>query len=137
MAELSQRERITQYAQDTFGTEAEYLWGDIPDGAVFRHPASRKWYALIMGVSRSRLGLPGEKITDVLTVKCGPILSGSLLTEPGFLPAYHMNKTNWISVLLDETVPDEKIFPLLDLSYDSVAPKRRKKSSLTTEGGSV
>ena len=48
-----------------------------------------------------------------------------------------MNKTNWISVLLDETVPDEKIFPLLDLSYDSVAPKRRKKSSLTTEGGSV
>lgn len=38
MAELSQRERITQYAQDTFGTEAEYLWGDIPDGAVFRHP---------------------------------------------------------------------------------------------------
>ena len=92
-----------------------------------------------------QLGLP---LVAILTVcaECFPllsrffpltILSGSLLTEPGFLPAYHMNKTNWISVLLDETVPDEKIFPLLDLSYDSVAPKRRKKSSLTTEGGSV
>jgi hypothetical protein len=26
MAEQSQRERITQYARDVFGTEAEYLW---------------------------------------------------------------------------------------------------------------
>lgn len=133
MSDFSQRERITQYAQDTFGSDAEYLWGDIPDGAVFRHPASRKWYAIIMGVSRNRLGLPGDEITDVLNVKCGPILSGSLLAEPGFQPAYHMNKTNWISILLDETVPDEKIFPLLELSYDSVAPKRRKKQSQPTE----
>ena len=58
MAHSSQRERITQYIQDTYGTEAEYLWADSPDSAVFRHPASRKWYAIIMGVLPERLGGP-------------------------------------------------------------------------------
>ena len=129
MAEQSQRERITQYAQDIFGTEAEYLWADTPDAAVFRHPASWKWYAIIMAVSRSRLGLLGEETVDVLNIKCGPILSGSLRMQPGFLPAYHMNKQNWISIVLDGSVPDDKIFPLLELSYDSVVPKRRNKRS--------
>ena len=133
MAEHSQRERIMRYAQDVFGTEAEYLWADTPDAAVFRHPASRKWYAIIMAVSRSRLGFSGEETVDVLNIKCGPILSGSLRMQPGFFPAYHMNKQNWISIILDGSVPDDKIFPLLGLSYDSVAPKRRNKRTQKEE----
>ena len=127
MAEHSQRKRIMRYAQDVFGTEAEYLWADTPDAAVFRHPASRKWYAIIMAVSRSRLGLSGEETVDVMNVKCGTIMIGSLLSTKGFLPAYHMNKDHWISILLDGTVSDEQIRPLLELSYDSVAPRHRNK----------
>ena len=53
----------------------------------------------------------------------GPLMVGSLLSEKGFLPAYHMNKNTWISVLLDDSVSDEKISALLEFSYDSVAPK--------------
>ena len=54
MAEQSQRERIIAvYAQDVFGTEAEYLWADTPDAAVFPPPASRRWYAIILAVSRA------------------------------------------------------------------------------------
>ena len=53
--------------------------------------------------------------------------------QPGFLPAYHMNKQNWISIILDGSVPDDKIFPLLGLSYDSVAPKRRNKRTQKEE----
>ena len=127
MAHSSQRERITQYIQDTYGTEAEYLWADSPDSAVFRHPASKKWYAIIMGVLPERLGLSGEQALDVMNVKCSTIMIGSLLSTKGFLPAYHMNKNHWISIVLDNSVPDDQITPLLELSYDSVAPKRRKK----------
>lgn len=122
-----QRERITQYMQDTYGTEAEYLWADSPDSAVFRHPASRKWYAIIMSVLPNRLGLPGERALDVMNVKCSTIMIGSLLSTKGFLPAYHMNKSHWISIVLNNSVSDGQITPLLELSYDSVAPKRRKK----------
>ena len=126
MADRPQRERIIQYAKDRFGTEPEYLWADAPGYAVFRHSASKKWYGLIMDVSSDKLGLPGDDPVDVLDIKCSTIMIGSLLSEKGFLPAYHMNKNYWITILLDDSVPDEQIFPLLELSYDSVAPKRRK-----------
>ena len=122
----SQRERITQYILDTYGTEAEYLWSDSPGNAVFRHPASKKWYAAMMRVLPEKLGFTGEDALDVMDLKCNTIMIGSLLSTKGFLPAYHMNKNHWISILLDGSVPDEEIFPLLELSYDSVAPKRKQ-----------
>lgn len=133
MAYSLQRERITQYMQDTYGTEAEYLWADSPDSAVFRHPASRKWYAIIMCVLPERLGLQGEQALDVMNVKCSTIMIGSLLSTKGFLPAYHMNKNHWISIVLNGSVSDDQITPLLELSYDSVAPKRRKRHLQPTE----
>ena len=128
-----QRERLTQYMQNTYGTQAEYLWADTPDCAVFRHPSSKKWYAIIMTVRSDRLGLPEEKLVDIMNVKCGAIMTGSLLSQKGFLPAYHMNKNYWISILLNESVPDDQIAPLLELSYDSVAPKRKRRKELAND----
>ena len=133
MKQCSQRERIIQYMQDAYGTEAEYLWTDSLDSAVFRHPASRKWYAIIMRVLPERLGLSGEQTLDVMNVKCSTIMIGSLLSTKGFFPAYHMNKNHWISIVLDGSVSDDQIIPLLELSYDSVAPKRRKKQTQPAE----
>lgn len=133
MSQGSQRERITQYIRETYGTEAEYLWADSPGNAVFRHPASKKWYAAMMCVLPEKLGLTGEEALDVMDVKCSTIMIGSLLSTKGFLPAYHMNKNHWISIVLDDSVTDNQIIPLLELSYDCVAPKRRKKSSQPVE----
>ena len=79
-----------------------------------------------MDIPRNRLGFEGGGAVDIMDVKCGALMVGSLLAQDGFLPAYHMSKSSWISVLLDETVPDEQIYPLLELSYDSVAPKQKK-----------
>ena len=70
-----------------------------------------------MELEEKKLGLDGNRIVDVLNVKCDPILIGSLRTQPGFFPAYHMNKDKWISVILDETVPADVIKNLIDLSY--------------------
>ena len=126
MAQLSQRERIMRYAQDRYSTEPEYLWAKYPNYAVFRQPASRKWFAAVMDIPRNRLELQGDDLVDVMDVKCGPLMVGSLLAQDGFFPAYHMSKSSWISVILDDTLSDEDIDPLLELSYDSVAPKRKK-----------
>ena len=129
MAEHSQRERLTQHMLDTYGTEAEYLWADSPGNAIFRHSVSKKWYAALMRVLPEKLGLAGEEALNVMDIRCSTIMIGSLLSTKGFLPAYHMNKNHWISIILDESVPDDQIIPLLELSYDSVAPKRRKKQT--------
>ena len=126
METSSQRTRVIQHIRDRFDVEPEYLWIKYPNTAAFRHPIGKKWFALITEVARNKLGLAGDEIAHVINVKCDPIMVGSLLSEAGFFPAYHMNKTSWVSILLDGPVPDGRIARLLELSYDSVAPKRKK-----------
>ena len=59
MQKCSQRERIMEHIQSTYGTGPEYLWADSPDTAVFRHPASRKWFAILMDVAPEPAGPSG------------------------------------------------------------------------------
>lgn len=70
-----------------------------------------------MDVTEDKLGLSGDRLVDALLLKCDPILVGSLRGERGFLPAYHMNKEHWVTVLLDGSVEDGRIYGLIDLSY--------------------
>ena len=70
-----------------------------------------------MELPECKLGLPGERIVDVLNVKCDPILIGSLRQQKGFFPAYHMNKDSWISILLDNSVSADEIKNLIEMSY--------------------
>lgn len=72
MAQISQRERIAQYIQDRYGVGPEYLWARYPNYAVFRQPASRKWFAAVMDVPRKSLDLTGDGTADVMDLKCGP-----------------------------------------------------------------
>lgn len=130
MEELSQRQRIIQHIQEFCGCQPEYLWESTPENAVFRHPGSQKWFALLLRVARQRLGLPDHGQADLLNIKCGPLLAGSLQLEPGFLPAYHMNKAAWVSILLDGPVTDQQAYTLIELSYASVAPRRKPPKSI-------
>ena len=54
---------------------------------------------------------------DILNLKCEPLLIGSLRMQLGFYPVNHMNKKNWISVLLDGPEPDDELKDLIALSY--------------------
>ena len=129
----TQRESVLQHIQEVYGVPPEVLWPETPDNEIFRHPGSRKWFAVLMAVERRCLGLAGEGAVDVLNVKCDPRMVGSLLAQEGFHPAYHMNKDHWVSILLDDTVPDETLFPLVELSWDSVAPRRKIRKTERNE----
>ena len=121
------RNELEAFIMETYNAEADYPWRKSPNHAVFRHCSNRKWFALIMDVPKNKLGLQGEGLLDVVNLKCDPILIGSLRGEPGFLPAYHMSKDNWITVALDGSASDDKIKMLLDMSYQATAPKVPKK----------
>lgn len=116
---------FAEYITETYNSDPEYPWVDHPEYAVFRHASNRKWFALIMDIPGSKLGLDAETVS-IANLKNDPIMSGSLRNEPGIFPAYHMNKESWISVLLDGTVPDEKLKMLLDISFELTMPKTRK-----------
>lgn len=45
----------------------------------------------------------------------------------GFLPGYHMNKQQWITILLDGSVSEAKALDFLDMSYDMIDGNRGKE----------
>ena len=55
--------------------------------------------------------------TDIVNIKCDPVLMGTLRGKPGFRPAYHMNKDKWITILLDGSAGREEITALVDMSF--------------------
>lgn len=121
------REEIYAYAEDQFGALPEYLWAKYPAYSVLRCTATKKWFAALLDVPADKLGLPGEAVMEILDIKCNPLMLGSLLEMPGILPGYHMNKNSWVTVLLDGSVPRDQVFALLDMSYDLVKPKTKRK----------
>ena len=124
----SVREKIYGYVKKKYGSKPEYLWRRFPDYAVFRHEDNRKWYGLIMDVPLKNLGLPGEGRTDILNVKVDDLLFAEMLVQrKGYLRGYHLNRGNWISILLDGTVPMKEIREMIDLSYQVTASSRKKQ----------
>ena len=117
------REEIFEYVKNQYGTVPEYLWETSPKSAVLRHK-NGKWYAVLMQVEKSRLGLEEESMVDVINVKCEPDMVGLLTQTYGFLSGYYMNKKYWITMLLDGRVSEAKILDFLDLSYDLIDQKK-------------
>lgn len=73
-----------------------------------------------MNVSNKSLHIENEGFSEVMNLKCHHALIGELLLRKGVLPAYHMNKEHWISVLLTEEceLSREEVISLIDLSYE-------------------
>lgn len=123
------REELFKYVNERYRVKPEYLWPKFPNDAILRQHENNKWFAVVMNISAGKLGLSENKKLDIINVKCEPELIGSLRKMKGYLPAYHMNKDNWITILLDGSVDREDVFKLLDLSYELTAKKRSKKKN--------
>ncbi len=121
------RSSILTFAAETYQTVPDYPWERTPDCAVLRCK-NGKWYALIMPIPRSKLGLPEDTVCDVMNLKCDPLMLGSVLMQKGFFPAYHMNKNHWLTVLLDGSVPASRVIPALQMSYALVCGKQFRKA---------
>lgn len=115
-----------KFVQETYSAVPDYPWQKYPEYAVFRH-ANKKWFAVVLNVPDCKLGLKGDGNTDVLNVKCERALVDNFLSQNGILPAYHMNKDNWISILLNGTVDRVKAFALIDASYNLTLTKNKKR----------
>ena len=112
---------------DSSKMSQDYPWENDNSSAVFRHSDNKKWFAIVLKVSAEKLGINNGKIIDVVNVKCDNILIGSLIKESGFFPAYHMNKSCWITAALDGTADGEKIKWIVDMSFEATKNKVKNK----------
>ena len=126
---MALRQDVIEWIRQKHHAEIEYLWLRFPGYGVFRHGDNQKWFAILMNVPRSRLGLRGEEPADILNVKLGDLLLRDLLLQrEGFLPGYHISRGDWISILLDGTVSFEEICGLIDRSWQVTASAAERKA---------
>lgn len=119
MYENQQTDRVINHIKAEYGVEAEFLWPEkYPSYCVFRHGDNRKWFALVATISSKSLGLEDERGIDVINLKFDKNQTYDFAeTSDHIFPAYHMNKNNWITVVLDGGLSDEMIFELIRKSY--------------------
>ena len=120
------RQELTDYIFDAFSVEPDYPFPRDDVTCVFRHTDNRKWFGIIMKIPYRTLGMNRDGETDIVNIKCDPMLMGSLRGKPGFRPAYHMNKDKWITILLDGSAGREEITALVDMSFRMTETKLRK-----------
>jgi len=65
--------------------------------------------------------LSPESTPPALSLKCDPVIALELREEFGAVrPGYHLNKSHWNTVLLDDSVPDDEIKKMIIHSYEQV-----------------
>ena len=113
---------------NTYGTSPDYPFAEDFETAVLRHEDNRKWYAIVMRVSRRKFGFDSDEVIDVVNLKLPTEMFGSFGAVDGVYPAYHMNKLHWISVLLSDA-PDDVVQFLTNVSFEATRakPKRAKR----------
>lgn len=123
------RQQFLEYCLDTYVTSPDYPFEDDFESAVLRHGDNRKWYALMMRVSRRKFGFDSDEVIDVVNLKLPTEMFGSFGAADGVYPAYHMNKLHWISVLLP-AAPDDVVQFLVNVSFEATKDKRKRKKAI-------
>ena len=114
-----QARRITKYIINKYGDKPEFLWEKFKDYGIFRNKNNNKWYAIIMKIAKSKISNESGEI-EILDIKVSEDTLKALLKEKGFYEGYHMNKKNWLTIILDDTITDSQIFNLIDDSYNLI-----------------
>ncbi len=104
-------EHITPYSAMPFKKSAATVYNVKENG---------KWYALMMEIPFSKLGITSDETVLILNVKISPEEKEFLLQKQGVFEAYHMNKKHWISIALNVCKDEAFIKKCIKNSYECI-----------------
>ena len=119
------KQELFNLCMDSYATSPDYPFEDDFETAALRHADNRKWFAIVMQVSRRKFGLDSDEIIDVVNLKLPTEMFGSFGAADGVYPAYHMNKLHWISVLLPDA-PNDVVKFLTNASFEATKSKIKR-----------
>ena len=128
------KQSFLSYCSGTYGTSPDYPFDEDFETAVLRHVDNRKWYAIVMRVSRCKFGFDSDEVIDVVNLKLPIEMFGSFGVADGVYPAYHMNKLHWISVLLPDA-PEDLVQFLVNVSFEATKTTKKKDNTTQMKGG--
>lgn len=114
---MKTRKEVISFCKTLEGTYEDYPFNDF-NWTVMRHKDNKKMYAAIY-----------EREGGIwVNVKCDPSLA--YMWRGAFesvIPAYHMNKTHWNSIILNGTIPCNEIKTMIADSYILTKSVRSRK----------
>lgn len=103
------KEDIIKYSLSLTNTYEDYPFPDDITSITMKHLENKKWFALIMNVQGKMY----------LNVKTEPAYSELLRkTYDYIIPAYHMNKEHWNTIIIDDKVDTSLVEELIEQSYE-------------------
>jgi len=120
-----QTQEIIAHIINSYNAKPEFLWKKYPEFCIFRNDRNKKWFALITQITAKQFGLGFDGNVEVLNLRFDRHEALDFTsTHENFFPAYHMNKNNWYSILLDGKLSNNTIFELIEKSYLLVNDKK-------------
>ena len=111
------RKEIIEYCLTFVNAYEDYPFED-KNWCVIRHRDNRKVFAWIFEKDGSTW----------INLKCDPSWSDFWRsTYKSVIPAYHLNKIHWNSVILDGTVPESDVQSMIRDSFNLTTKKPRKQ----------
>ena len=130
----NQANRLTALIKAKYGEDPDFPFEKLETAGVFRYPVNRKWYGLVMAIPAGKLFKNDDKREiDVLNLKIDESRHSELMQITGIYPAYHMHRDSWASIVLDDSVDDDFVMSLIDVSRNyaiaskGMASGRKKK----------
>ena len=102
------KEEIIKYCLTLENTYKDCPFSDDFESVTMKHCKNKKWFALLMNVNNKLY----------LNVKTDPNYSDILRNAYDYIiPAYHMNKEHWNTIIIDEKVDEDLVKELIEQSY--------------------
>ncbi|MEI3401456.1 MAG: MmcQ/YjbR family DNA-binding protein [Clostridia bacterium] len=103
------KEEIIKYCLSQEDTYKDCPFKDDFESVTMKHKKNKKWFALIMNVHNKLY----------LNVKTDPDYSDILRSSYDYIiPAYHMNKEHWNTIIIDKNVDETLVKELIEQSYE-------------------
>jgi Uncharacterized protein conserved in bacteria len=117
------RQELIDFCLAFPGAYEDYPFDNIADAGawtVMRHRANKKSFALIYERN--------EKLC--INLKCDPFEADILRQAfKDVIPAYHMNKVHWNTVLMGGDVSASELKYMIEQSYGLIKPKMQRKNN--------
>ena len=132
---MDQSNRIAAAIEEKYGAAPEFPWEKYPGNGPFKRPDNEKWFAAMLIAARNKVDPDSEDetVVEVLNLKEDPDEILQMVQGPGIFHAWHMNKKHWISVVMDDTLPDEEVMELVGYSWDLTAGGSKSGAKVTSD----
>lgn len=116
---MQKRKEVIDFCMNFEGAYEDYPFHDT-NWTIMRHSENKKMFAAIY-----------ERRGNIwVNIKCAPEQTYFWRsTFEAVVPAYHMNKTHWNSIILDGSIPEDAVINMITESYELTKPKLAAKKN--------